>query len=93
MNILKDPRFKVAISTRVETPDRRPIPYRVLVVGTDIPLSEKQDGYDADEVEKVIEAVRKAMDEVEAEEARSSYRQGRSPPSNATTKDQKSGIM
>jgi hypothetical protein len=68
MKILDNPKFKVAVSTRIELPDR-PIPYRVLVVGTDIPLSEKQDDYDAGHAAEFFDAVVKAMDEVKAEKA------------------------
>jgi len=58
---------KVIISTRIALPD--PNVHRVLVVETDIPLTEKHEGYDPDQFEMFVCVVRKAMDEVEAEKA------------------------
>jgi hypothetical protein len=58
---------KVIVSTRLKLPD--PNVHRVLVVETDIPLTEKHEGYDPDQFAMFVEVVRAAMDEVEAEKA------------------------
>jgi hypothetical protein len=58
---------KVIVSTRLDLPD--PNVHRVLVVETDIPLTEKHEGYDPDQFASFVDVVREAMDEVEAEKA------------------------
>lgn len=58
---------KVIVSTRLALPDRNV--HRVLVVETDIPLSEKHEGYNPKQFASFADAVRQEMDEVEAEKA------------------------
>lgn len=59
---------KVIVSTRLEWPNSG-IPYTVLVVEANVPVSEKVPGYDAAKLKSSIDFVLATMDKVEAERA------------------------
>jgi hypothetical protein len=56
---------KVAVGYRLSFPD--PNPRCILSVETSVPLQKKQDGYDQTQVDGLMEAVLKTMDEAGAE--------------------------
>jgi hypothetical protein len=66
---------KVIISMRLETPNRG-IPYKILVVEANIPLSEENEGYDAVKLGSLLDFVWETIQKVHAEKAEIIY-----PPS------------
>jgi hypothetical protein len=63
---------KVIISTRLETPSPG-IPYKVLVVEANIPLSEGIEGYDCAKLASLLDFVSITMDKVQADKAEIIY--------------------
>jgi hypothetical protein len=63
---------KVIVSARLETPHPG-IPYRVLVVEANIPLSEDIEGYDSAKLGSLLDFVSDTMKKVQAEKAEIIY--------------------
>lgn len=63
---------KVIVSTRLETPNPG-IPYTVLVVEANIPLSEESEGYDAAKLRRLLDFVSDTIRKVHAEKAEIIY--------------------
>jgi hypothetical protein len=63
---------KVIVSTRLETPNPG-IPYRVLVVEANIPLSERLEGYDQAKLGSLLDFVSETMGKLQADKAEIIY--------------------
>lgn len=87
---------KVIVSTRLEWPDPG-IPYRVVVVQINIPMSEKVIGYDATRLESLIDFVSETMEKEKAERAEiyplSEPDVGYMLPRNVTASPRDAGLM